>query len=258
MINGIIYKFTILTNKRFYVGQYSGDRFEIYWGSGKMWNNYLSNLKKKFPTCWKKLVRREILFSGVKSQEALDKLEEVYIRRENAHYLENMGGCNILKGTSNKFGSGSPMKDPNVADKVRKSLIKTYSEHPEVMQRIQGKRRWTMENTDHSERISKTLTGKLVGEKNPNYGHKWTDEMKRKQSEKMKGRYVGEKNPNYGKKWNAEQRKNLSDKFKNIYSGDRNPMFGKVRITNGIINTVIPKDSKLPDGFRYGMKRRKV
>ena len=47
MINGIIYKFTILTNKRFYVGQYSGDRFEIYWGSGKMWNNYLSNLKKK-------------------------------------------------------------------------------------------------------------------------------------------------------------------------------------------------------------------
>lgn len=34
--------------------------------------------------------------------------------------------------------------------------------------------------------ISKALTGKLVGELNPNYGKRWTDEMKKKLSEKKK------------------------------------------------------------------------
>ena len=36
-----------------------------------------------------------------------------------------------------------------------------------------------------------------------------------------------------------------------------NPMYGKKRITNGIINTTIPVDSPLPDGFWYGMKSQK-
>ena len=53
--------------------------------------------------------------------------------------------------------------------------------------------------------------GRYSGEKNPNYGNYWTEEQKRKQSEKMKGRYVGEKNPNYGNYWTEEQRRHLSE-----------------------------------------------
>lgn len=34
--------------------------------------------------------------------------------------------------------------------------------------------------------ISKALTGKLMGDKNPNFGNKWTDEMKKNLSEKKR------------------------------------------------------------------------
>lgn len=36
----------------------------------------------------------------------------------------------------------------------------------------------------------------VSGEKNPNYGNHWTDEMKRKLSEQRKGIYINENNPN--------------------------------------------------------------
>lgn len=75
----------------------------------------------------------------------------------------------------------------------------------------------------------------------------------------MKGRFVGEKNANYGHRWNDEQKKRLSEKLKKARGdGYVNPMTGKVRITNGIINTVISKDAPLPEGFWYGMKSRKL
>ena len=101
--------------------------------------------------------------------------------------------------------------------------------------------------------------GRYSGEKNPNYGNYWTEEQKRKQSEKMKGRFVGEKNANWGHRWNDEQKKHLSEKLrkKATSEGYVNSMTGKVRITNGVINTVIPKDAPLPEGFWYGMKPRK-
>lgn len=38
----------------------------------------------------------------------------------------------------------------------------------------------------------------LKGERNPNYGNRWSDDMKNAASERMRGRYGGERNPNYG------------------------------------------------------------
>lgn len=255
----IIYKFTILTSGIFYVGQFSGNHFDRYWGSGTIWNYHLNSLKNKYPKCWKKLIKREILYQGNCTQFTIDKLEEVYIRKEKAYYKENAGGCNILKGTANKFGAGSPMLDKDVVRRQVQTLKKTYREHPEIIERMKEKRKWSLENTDYKERISKTLKGRYGGEKNPNYGNYWTDEQKKNLSNKMTGRYNGEKNPNYGKKWTTEQRERMSKRMlENVKNRDYvNPMTGKVRITNGIINTVIPKDSPLPEGFWYGMKRRK-
>lgn len=75
---------------------------------------------------------------------------------------------------------------------------------------------------------------------------------------RSKRRNAGENNPNWNNRWSAEQRQALREKFRVKYEqGYTNPMQGKVRITNGEINTVIPKDSPLPDGFWYGMKPRK-
>src|SRR5574344_1416501 len=115
---GIIYKFIILTNKKYYVGQTTNViGFESYWGSGKIWNLYLKNVKKKFPHCWQKLIKREILWQGECNQKTLDKLEEIYIRREHALYSENLGGCNVLPGTANKFGSINPSKIKTCSEK---------------------------------------------------------------------------------------------------------------------------------------------
>ena len=73
---GIIYKFTILSNfkyfghKPFYVGQCSRNISKehflrndcyVYDGSGKTWERFCKGLKRKFPTCWRKLIKREVL-----------------------------------------------------------------------------------------------------------------------------------------------------------------------------------------------------
>ena len=41
------------------------------------------------------------------------KMEEVYIKEnKNLIILIKLGGCNVLWGTANNFGSGSPSKRP--------------------------------------------------------------------------------------------------------------------------------------------------
>ena len=84
-MKGYIYKFTILTTGTYYVGQhFSSKKFERYWGSGRVWERIINKMKRKYSICWKKLIKREILWSGECTQKLLDKLEEVYIRKEKA------------------------------------------------------------------------------------------------------------------------------------------------------------------------------
>ena len=262
---GIIYKFTIIAkykydgHKPFYVGQHVGeDSFDSYDGSGSIWNDFLDKLKQDYPKNWRKLVKREVLYVHECSQKVLDAMEAYYIKKEKAHYSYKLGGTNVLWGTANKFGSGSPMKDPMIAKKCAEKFRKHLREHPETMERIQSKRIWKLHNTDYKQKISRTLKGRYVGEKNPNYGNYWTDEQKKRQSDKMIGRYVGEKNPNFGRKWSDEKRKNMSERLRKtgVQRGENNAMYGKKRITNGVINTVIKEGESLPDGFWYGMKPR--
>lgn len=96
---GIIYKFTILTNRRFYVGQHeaeSVDEFLISKPSfvflllGK-WFCYLGTVLKKhidkYPTCWNKLVKREILIVlHSYSSKSLNKMERYWIKKTKSHY----------------------------------------------------------------------------------------------------------------------------------------------------------------------------
>jgi len=262
---GIIYKFTIITkykfngHKPFYVGQhFCLEDFDLYPGSGSIWTNFINKLKQDYPKHWKKFIRREILYQRPCSQKCLDKMEEYYIKQEKAHYSYKLGGCNVLWGTANKFGSGSPMKDPNIAKKCGESVKRFNKLHPEIRKNIELKRLKTLKETDYKDKISKTLKGRYSGDKNPNYKNYWNDEQKKKQSEKMKGRFIGNLNANYGNKWTEEKKKQLSKKIKNKTKNIDyvNSMTGKVRITNDIVNTVINKGDILPSGFRYGMKSR--
>ena len=260
---GIIYKFTIVCGKfnkehmPFYIGQhwekksiehFLSKKFDGYIGSGSIWYDYISKLKSEYGRIrWRHFIKREVLYSkdGI-TQAALDALEKHFIKKFKAHYSCGMGGCNVLIGTANSFGSGSPAKDPIVKKKISDFRKEYYK---------------TKEGKLVKKKLSERFGGETFkGDKNPNYGNYWTEEQKEAMRNKMIGRYNGDKNPNYGNHWSDAQRKRMSEQQRNKYKTaevNPNPMFGKKRITNGIINTIISSDQPLPDGFWYGMKPQK-
>ena len=260
---GIIYKFTIIAkykfdgHKPFYVGQHFGlDDFDTYPGSGAIWTDFITRLKSDFPTCWRKLIKREVLYQRPCSQIALDVLEAYYIKKEQSHYSYKVGGCNILWGTANNFGSGSPSKDPLVRKKISKSRKGKCSGDEHFMF---GKH-WDEQT---KKRNSESNIGKQSGNKHWNYGKKNSEYVKRRISETNKGnkywlgKHHTEETKNklskyfIGKKWKEESKIKMSKSI----SGNNNPMFGKVRINNGKVNMIINKGDEIPTGFVLGMLR---
>ena len=194
---GIIYKFTILAryrmdgHKPFYVGQHweriSVDNFILrkrsnYYGCGRIWNKFVKRIKQDYPNNWHKFIKREVLYaSEMVNQKGLDVLEEYYIKKEKAHYSFGLGGTNVLWGTANKFGSGSPAKDPLVR-KIIREKAKERMNRPEV-----------------KEHMRKLFSGdRFIGKNNPFYGKKHTIETKNKIREFRKSlpkKYnIGDKN----------------------------------------------------------------
>lgn len=297
---GIIYKFTILArykmdgHKPFYVGQHVGvNDFNNYWGSGSIWNDFLDKLKKDYSKNWIKLVKREVLYKHNCSQKALDKLEEYYIKKEKAHYSYHLGGCNVLWGTANKFGSGSPMKDPMVAKKVSRTALmnkshlgsnnafygkKHTSETKVKLSNIRKNYFKTHQNTlkggHHTEEAKRKMSEAQRGEKSwmfgrrgklcHNFGRKLSEETRKKISERMSG----ENNPNYGKRWSDEVKYKISLHHAD-FSGDKNPMFGKRGIDSPMYNRkwinngqqekfVNLRDNELPQGYSLGRLKHKT
>lgn len=217
---GIIYKFTIISkykfdgHKPFYVGQHFGlDDFDTYPGSGAIWTDFITRLKSDFPTCWRKLIKREVLYQRPCSQIALDVLEAYYIKKEQSHYSYKKGGCNVLWGTANGFGSGSPMKDPSVAAKCAKTLHEKYS----------GENSW-MTGRKFSKETRDKISLAKIGSIGPNRGKKFSEETKQKMRLKALERFKDPRNnPMYGKRHSDETRKLMSMNHADI-SGENNPM----------------------------------
>lgn len=243
-MRGTIYKFTILAgvlyngHKPYYVGQYVGDKFYSYWGSGRLWVRFVKGLKNKFPSCWRKLIKREVLFEGKCSQKTLDKLEEIYIRKNFAIYSNGLGGCNILSGTSVNFGSGSPMKDPDVARRVTEQLRgrkrKPHSEETKRIMSISAKKSWI--NADErrksiSEKVSKRMQ---------NGGAEYLSRVR-------KGHEVSEET-------RLKIKQNHAD-----FHGKNHPCYGiRYRwVTNGKENIRLHYDKDIPSGFYLGKTQKK-
>lgn len=187
---GIIYKLTILHpnfkrdgKRTFYIGQHWDNRGlekcfldNNYWGSGTIWLEYLNALKKKYPDNWNSYVLREILFYSDKvTQRGLDVLERHYIKKYKSHYSFQLGGCNVLWGTANQFGSENPMCDPNVIEKVRQKKKNKY----------QGERCYW-------------------------FGKRLSDSTKKKLSDLAKERYKKGKHPSIGLKVSDKHKEILS------------------------------------------------
>lgn len=105
---------------------------------------------------------------------------------------------------------------------------------------------------ENRKRISDSLTGRFIGDRNPNYGMHLSEDAKQKISEAQRGRCAGDKNyfydvhmygeenPFYGHKHTKESRNKMSESLKGRviseehkqilsirFSGENNPMHGK-------------------------------
>lgn len=231
---GIIYKFTIIAkykfdgHKPFYVGQHFGlDSFDSYSGSGKIWEDFINRMKKDFPTCWQKLIKREVLYQRPCSQKVLDKMEEYYIKKEKSHYSYKIGGCNVLWGTANKFGSGSPMKDPECRKKQSESLKKFYKEnkHPclgkKASEELKIKLSISHKGHKHDDSVVKRISEK-------NKGKRRTEEFSQKMKDVWKDRKrSGWVSPIKNKSVDEETRIKRAEGVRKYYSTHQSYFKGK-------------------------------
>ena len=251
-MTGIIYKFTIITGLKyfghnpFYVGQFMRDISKeqflrndcfVYDGSGKTWERFCKGLRRKFPTCWRKLIKREVLFySDNCSQKVLDKMEEYFIKHEKAHYSYKVGGCNILWGTANNFGSGSPMKDPMIAAKVTKQLRgrrgAKRSEEGKRNISIAAKKSWKDANK------RRALISRYMSNYMQNGGKEHLSRVKK------------------GKKFSEEHKRKIALNHAD-FSGSKHPLFGSkfIWINDGQKRMRFNgKENEIPSGFIKGYK----
>lgn len=256
---GFVYKTTYLLTKKIYIGrrkiknQITLDR--QYLGSGSELIKLIKEDKKKFPTCWHKLYKREII-TFCDNFRQTRALEYYHIKKQKS-YLPEIG-YNIL--VKDIFGGGDyPTSDPRVAKKISESHIgnkyakgrinsaKVRKESSDFLKEFfKDKENHPMFGRRHSEEtkelMSNSRKGRFVGENSPLYGISKSDSQKEKQSKAMFGRkltketkskisdkLLGEKNPRYGKHCSESTKKAIGSKNSGVNGGN----YGKFWINNG-------------------------
>lgn len=192
-------------NKRVYIGR-SLDvvkRFQTHYRDLRKEEHANLFLQRDYniygPSVFKCLVLEDLSSSSENEmvaveQECLDSMDNLYNLSENAYY----GG----------------------------DLISNHPEHERICQRqreIASEKfsSWTEE--DHQ-----AWSERFKGEKNPNYGNKWSKEQKEKASKFWKEKYAnGYVSPSLGKKLTEERRRNMSEARKGRFCGKDNPFYGK-------------------------------
>lgn len=245
-----IYKTTCLVNNKIYIGQHKHpfEKSSKYIGSGTVFEKAV---KKHGKHNFVKELLREC-----SSQRELDLFEMLYIKKYRSTDINV--GYNLLLGTSNSFGHGTPIENPRIKEymlpRMREAMNRT--EVRQKLSKIMLDR--YKEKPEYKDNLS-NLGKKLTGINNPNYGNKWSDEKKANLSNRFSnGDRKGCNNANYGKKWDEEKRLKLSKKMKDsdTNKGENNGMYGKRRITNGVDNTAIDINMPIPEGWRLGMTRK--
>lgn len=274
---GIVYKFTIIAKYKmngrhpFYIGQHwckSKEDFlnrdYPYYGSGSIWNDFLSKIKQEYSTKWRYFIRREILccVNNRDSQSTLNKLEEYWIKRENAHYSLGLGGCNVIIGAAIEV---SPTLDPIVANKISKKKRDFYKTERglEIRKKLSeiriGNEDWAkkvsiglrksdnfhnaVRSEEHRKKMSEIAKKRLsISENHPMFGKHHLEESKRILREKNLGKSLsdetkrkisiantGERHWNYGNRYSEEMKKKLSNAHKGKKFSEETKM--KMRIS---------------------------
>lgn len=196
----IIYKTTNIINEKIYVGKHIiQEENDEYLGSG----NLLKRAVKKYGK--ENFIRETLEICDTKKQ--LNEREIYWIDRLNSRDLSV--GYNISKG-----GDGGDL----------------ISEHPDKEMIIE-KITFAFRNIGKSKMIDtkkRNNTLQLFGDRNPNFGNRWTEEQKQHASDIWKNKYdSGYIHPQKDKAMSEEQRHKLSESKKGVYIGELNPFFDK-------------------------------
>ena len=125
-----------------------------------------------------------------------------------------------------EIGTGMWMKGRKLSDEVKKKMSETqkkrFKTDPNHSFKIVKKGKdhpcYDKPQTEETkQKISNTLKGKMVREKNPFYGRRHTEKSKQIMSKKLKKRFANKENtPWYGKKRSEETRNKIKQKLKGI------------------------------------------
>jgi group I intron endonuclease len=109
-------------------------------------------------------------------------------------------------------------------------------------------------NNEFSDYVKVKLSKSMLGEKNPNYGNKWTEEQKKKSSKERKGKTLQERIGEERAKLTKEKMSNSQkgrkhteetiEKIKQANIGEKNPSYGKGYRQLGEKNPMFGKPNK--------------
>lgn len=205
MISGIYRIKNILNNKCYY-----GSSKDI----NKRWNRHKNELNKNkhgnilLQKSWNKYGNENFIF------EIIEECDINLLLEKEQYYLDKNPEFNISKKSS---GCDNISDNPN-----RNEIIKKMS--------IANKLKY--ENLSQERKSNISLSS--IGEKNYNYGKKWSDDKKKRASEIKKEYYKNHEHYNKNKKFediyddvkSKELRNNLS-KLASERVGEKNPFYGK-------------------------------
>jgi group I intron endonuclease len=225
----IIYKTTNLINQKFYIGKDTHNN-PNYYGSGK-------RLKLAIKKYGIENFKKEII-EICDNLELLNERERFWIKESNAI---NEGYNISLGGDGGDTISNNPRKN-EIGKKISESN----------KGRFIGK----INSKETREKISKALKGRFVGSKNPNYGKKYSNEVKDKIRKKALGRIVSDGTrkkisiKNKGRKgvvWTNDMRQKMSE-----YRKNNNPFKGKTHTPE--VRALLSKINKKPKSEEHKRK----
>lgn len=172
-----IYMYTNKINNKKYVGQTKNllDRHRRH-----VQTSFNKNAKRDYNTPFHRAIRKygienfeiKILAENIETQEKLNEYEIFFIKRYKTLNIQN--GYNVAEGGYNNPFVGKTEKEMD----------------------------------EFKRKVSESRKGQMIGENNPFYGKKHTEETKNKIS-KNHANVSGENNPNYGKQMSESQKEKL-------------------------------------------------
>jgi uncharacterized protein YidB (DUF937 family) len=250
-----VYK-TIFEDGHYYIGQHKTDDLEDgYIGSGTGITDFLRknpNLKYK----------REILCFCYSIGE---------LNVKEIEYLGDLFNSDPLCLNRKQGGWGHLMSD-KAKKNISKGVLTALENNPEIREKLskagKGKIPWNKGKKGlyhHSEETKQKISNAFKGEKHPMYGKSFKDFMTEEQIKLWKQHLSDSLKGHKGHEWTDEERKKQSEKHKNKKLSDNHKKniglssVDRKWVNNGKINHFIKKDQLdqyLSEGYKLGKKNK--